>query len=76
MHELRRRVERLERTAQLTRCICATPIVVFAGDPEPEQARCPQHGRSLVMRWPLPRSRLDGTDSLDAPICPMHGAIS
>jgi len=36
MRDLRRRVEHLERTAQLARCLCATPIVVFAGDPEPE----------------------------------------
>jgi hypothetical protein len=34
MRDLRRRIEHLEQAAQLTRCICATPIVVFAGDPE------------------------------------------
>ena len=59
MRELRRRVEHLEQAAQLTQCLCATPIVVFAGDPEPEQPHCPQHGRPRVMRWPLPRSLLD-----------------
>jgi hypothetical protein len=76
MRDLRRRIEHLERTAKLTRCICSTPIVVFAGDLEPEQPRCPQHGRSRVIRWPLPRSRLDATDSLDAPIFPVPGTIS
>ena len=59
MRDLERRLVHLERAALLTRCICATPIVVFAGDPEPEQRACPQHQRSRVIRWPLPRSRLD-----------------
>ena len=59
MRDLRRRIEHLERSAQFAQCLCSQHIVVFAGDPEPEQARCPQHGRSRVIRWPLPRSRLD-----------------
>ena len=59
MRDLRRRIEDLERVAQLMQCLCSQPIVVFAGDPELEQRTCSQHGRSRVIRWPLPRSPLD-----------------
>ena len=59
MRDLERRLLQLEQAVSLAECLCSQHIVVFAGDPEPEQSRCPQHGRSRVVRWPLPRSRLD-----------------
>ena len=63
MRDLERRLLQLEQAVSLTKCLCSQPIVVFAGDPEPEQRTCPQHGRSRVVRWPLPRNRLDTADS-------------
>lgn len=61
MRDLERRPVQVEQAARLTKCYCATPIMVLAGDPDPGQPTCPQHGRSRVIRWLLPRSPLDGT---------------
>ena len=59
MRDLERRLLQLEQAASVTKCLCSQHIVVFAGDPEPEQQTCLQHQRSRVIRWALPRSRLD-----------------
>ena len=59
MRDLERRLLQLEQATSLAKCLCSQHIVVFAGDPEPEQRACAQHGRSRVVRWPLPRSPLD-----------------
>ena len=67
MRDLERRLLQLEQAASLATCLCSQHIVVFAGDPEPEHRTCLQHGRSRVVRWPLPRSRLDGTEPVEAP---------
>jgi len=60
VRDLERRIAHLEEASTLSECFCSQPIVVYQGDPEPEQPHCPQHGRSRVIRWPLPRSRLEG----------------
>ena len=59
MRDLERRLLQLEQAVSLAKCLCSQRIVVFAGDTAPEQQTCPQHGRSRVIRWPLPRSPLD-----------------
>jgi len=59
VRDLERRLLQLEQAASLAESLCSQHIVVFAGDPEPEQAQCSQHGRSRVVRWPLPHSPLD-----------------
>ena len=66
MRDLERRLLQLEQAASLARCLCSQRIVVFPGDPELEQSTCAQHGRSRVVRWPLPRSPLDGTKPVEA----------
>jgi hypothetical protein len=58
-HDLERRVSRLESTMAACDCLCGQPLIVFAGDPQPEQTACPQHGEPRVIHWPLARSRLD-----------------
>ena len=58
-HDFQRRVSRLEGTIATRDCLCGQRLVVFVGDPEPEQRTCPQHGRSRVIQWPLGRSGLD-----------------
>ena len=57
--ELERRVSQLEVTTTPGDCMCGQRLVVFLGDPEPEQKTCPKHGKSRVVRWPLGRGRLD-----------------
>ena len=59
MRDLERRLLQLEQAVGLAKCLCSQRIVVFPGDPEPERRTCAQHGRSWVIRWPLPRSPLD-----------------
>ena len=63
MRDLERRLLQLEQAVGLAKCLGSHRIVVFAGDPEPEQQTCPQHGRLRVVRWPLPRNRLDAANS-------------
>jgi hypothetical protein len=66
MRDLLRRLEKLEHElATGAECSCGGNLVVrFAGEPEPEQKECPQHGRQRVLcveyiDWPLPRTALD-----------------
>ena len=66
MRALERRLLQLEQAISLAKCLCSQRIVVFAGDPEPKQAQCSQHRRLRVIRWPLPRSPLDGTELVEA----------
>ena len=42
--ELERRVSQLEVTTTPADCMCGQRLVVFLGDPEPEQKTCPKHG--------------------------------
>ena len=67
MRDLERRLLQLDQATSLAKCLCSQHIVVFAGDSEPKQPQCSQHGRSRVIRWPLPRSPLDGTRTTDGP---------
>jgi len=57
--DIERRVRRLEEVTATGNCLCGQRLVVFRGDPEPEQGACPQHRKSRAIRWPLMRSRLD-----------------
>jgi hypothetical protein len=57
------RLARLELEAEVGAIVCtcpAHPLVVFAGNPQPDIEPCSAHGSVQVIEWPLKRSaRLD-----------------
>lgn len=60
MSELKRRVAKPEEASVTGECLCQSPLLLLKGDEMPEETVCPVHRRPRrIIRWPLPRSRLD-----------------